>query len=331
MGVRAATLEPVDETADGAGDVGARSRGGRVAAAADVDALAREFGWATVAGVWRAGGQKHFFLETNSAYATPGEDGKVEVFSSNQSLASTQSAVASALGVKEADVTLVCRRAGGGFGGKLSAQKPAAIAAAIGAALTGAPVRVHNERVDDMTMMGGRAPARAEYCAAYDAASGVVHALWLKLTFDSGCTTGAMGDASMAAQNADSAYHTAHYFCRAAIRKQPHQGNTSCRAPGNIFSIPAHELVLEHVAALIGARPEAVREANFYQPGDATPGGDVLGGAEGEHNWTVDELWARAKAAGDGWDARRAAVDAFNAANRWRKRGLCLMLSLIHI
>ena len=24
---------------------------------------------------------------------------------------------------------------------------------------------------------------------------------------------------------------------------------------------------------------EAVREANFYQPGDATPGGDVLGGA----------------------------------------------------
>ena len=42
------------------------------------------------------------------------EDGKVEVFSSNQSLASTQSAVASALGVKEADVTLVCRRAGGG-------------------------------------------------------------------------------------------------------------------------------------------------------------------------------------------------------------------------
>ena len=136
---------------------------------------------------------------------------------------------------------------------------------------------------------------------------------------------GAMGDASMAAQNADSAYHTAHYFCRAAIRKQPHQGNTSCRAPGNIFSIPAHELVLEHVAALIGARPEAVREANFYQPGDATPGGDVLGGAEGEHNWTVDELWARAKAAGDGWDARRAAVDAFNAANRWRKRGLCLM------
>ena len=134
-----------------------------------------------------------------------------------------------------------------------------------------------------------------------------------------------MGDASMAAQNADSAYHTAHYFCRAAIRKQPHQGNTSCRAPGNIFSIPAHELVLEHVAALIGARPEAVREANFYQPGDATPGGDVLGGAGGEHNWTVDELWARAKAAGDGWDARRAAVDAFNAANRWRKRGLCLM------
>ena len=62
-------------------------------------------------GSFKVGGQKHFFLETNSAYATPGEDGKVEVFSSNQSLASTQSAVASALGVKEADVTLVCRRA----------------------------------------------------------------------------------------------------------------------------------------------------------------------------------------------------------------------------
>ena len=31
------------------------------------------------------------------------------------------------------------------------------------------------------------------------------------------------------------------------------------------------------------------------------------------------------QAAGGGWDARRAAVAAFNGANRWRKRGLCLM------
>ena len=90
-----------------------------------------------------------------------------------------------------------------------------------------------------------------------------------------------------------------------------------------IRSRRAHdEVVIEHVAAELGALPEAVREANFYQVGQTTPGGNVIG--SGLFDWTIPALWANAKADA-GWDDRRAAVTAFNAANRWRKRGLCLM------
>ena len=41
-------------------------------------------------------------------------------------------------------------------------------------------------------------------------------------------------------------------------------------------------------------------------------------------NWTVPALWAKSKAA---WriSDRRAAVEAFNSTNRWRKRGLAMM------
>ena len=233
------------------------------------------------------------FLETHAAYAAPSE-GKMEVWSSSQDLAATQVAVAAALVVPQNKVNAIVRRAGGGYGGKLAGQLPAACATAICATLFGCRVRAHNERVDDMTMMGGRSPMTASYTAAYDPTTMVISALELKLNYASGCTVGGIGDASMGAGWADGAYATSKYACWGTIRRQPHQGNTSCRAPGNIASIAAHEVVLEHVAAELGVLPELVREANLYAAGDKTPGGDEIGSAT--FIWSIPALWANAKA-----------------------------------
>ena len=40
--------------------------------------------------------------------------------------------------------------------------------------------------------------------------------------------------------------------------------------------------MLEHVAAESGLRPEVVREANFYQVGQSTPSGSVIGSVDAD-------------------------------------------------
>jgi xanthine dehydrogenase/oxidase len=57
------------------------------------------------------------------------------------------------------------------------------------------------------------------------------------------------------------------------------------------------------------------------QVGQTTPFGCVVG--SDAFNWTVPTLWANCKAA-VGYDDRVQEVADFNAANRFRKRGLCM-------
>jgi len=63
------------------------------------------------------------------------------------------------------------------------------------------------------------------------------------------------------------------------------------------------------------------QEKNFYTVGQTTPYGDHIGSED--YNWTIPALWAQCKEAA-GFDDRKKAVAEFNAANRWRKRGVAL-------
>ena len=65
-----------------------------------------------VEGEVRIGGQEHFYLETNGCISVPLEDGEIEVFSSTQNPLSTQTLVASALGVPASRVACRVKRMG---------------------------------------------------------------------------------------------------------------------------------------------------------------------------------------------------------------------------
>ena len=71
-------------------------------------------------GGFRIGGQEHFYLEGQVAFAIPGEDGDVHVYSSTQHPTEVQHVVARVLNIPDAYVTCETRRMGGGFGGKES-------------------------------------------------------------------------------------------------------------------------------------------------------------------------------------------------------------------
>ena len=79
-------------------------------------------------GTVHIGGQDHFYLEGQIAIAVPQEDGAMLVHSSTQHPSEVQQIVAHALGKQANQVTVQCRRMGGGFGGKET--QPALIAAA---------------------------------------------------------------------------------------------------------------------------------------------------------------------------------------------------------
>ena len=83
-----------------------------------------------ITGTLRIGGQEHFYLEGQVAFAIPGEDGDMLVYSSTQHPSEVQHVIAHMLELPAAAVTVEVRRMGGAFGGKESqAAQWAAIAA----------------------------------------------------------------------------------------------------------------------------------------------------------------------------------------------------------
>src|SRR4030095_14606748 len=83
------------------------------------------------------GGQEHFYLEGQIAFALPGEDGDIVVHSSTQHPTEVQHICARLLGCDFNQVTTMVRRLGGGFGGKESNASWVAGAAALAAGKSG--------------------------------------------------------------------------------------------------------------------------------------------------------------------------------------------------
>ncbi|MEO7299034.1 MAG: xanthine dehydrogenase small subunit, partial [Verrucomicrobiota bacterium] len=109
-------------------------------------------------GEFSLGGQEHFYLEMQAAWAEPGEDGSVAVVSSTQHPSEVQAAIAHVLDLPCNKIVVQCPRMGGGFGGKeTQAATPAALAA-LAARKTNSPVRVRYNRDQDMMLTGKRHP-----------------------------------------------------------------------------------------------------------------------------------------------------------------------------
>ncbi|MET0358677.1 MAG: molybdopterin cofactor-binding domain-containing protein, partial [Pararhizobium sp.] len=107
-----------------------------------------------VKGEMRIGGQEHFYLESHIAFAIPGEDDDITVWSSTQHPSEIQHMVAHVLGVPSNAVTVEVRRMGGGFGGKETQGNIFAAVAAVAAKRFGRAVKVRPDRDDDMVATG---------------------------------------------------------------------------------------------------------------------------------------------------------------------------------
>ncbi|WP_034388797.1 xanthine dehydrogenase molybdopterin binding subunit [Deinococcus sp. YIM 77859] len=269
-------------------------------------------------GEFEMGGQEHFYLETNAALAYVDEGGQVFVHSSTQHPTETQEIVAHVLGRASHEVTVQCLRMGGGFGGKEMQPHGYAAVAALGAVLTGRPVRLRLSRTQDITLTGKRHPFHARWKVGFDA-SGRLLALQATLTSDGGWSLD-LSEPVMARAlcHIDNAYHIPHVEVHGQIAKTNKTSQTAFRGFGGPQGMLVIEDILGRCAPLLGLEPHELRRRNFYQPGESTPYGQPVRHAERLH-----EVWDRLLQTSD-FAARQAEVRAFNAAHPHVKRGLAI-------
>ena len=272
-----------------------------------------------LAGMLRIGGQEHFYLEGQAAFAMPGEAGEMLVHSSTQDPTLMQSVVAGVLGMPNAFVTVETRRMGGGFGGKESQASQTGALAALAAHVTGQPCKFRLDRDDDFIITGKRHDFRADWRVGFDAA-GRIAGYDVALNARCGCSVDlSPGVVDRAMFHAANAYHlpTANVLGRRLFTNTV--SNTAFRGFGGPQGMMAIERAMDAVAHATGLDPLDVRKANLYRPGaDVTPYGqtvddpDVLAGL-------IDKLEASSD-----YRARRAQIAAWNMANPIIKRGLAL-------
>jgi xanthine dehydrogenase large subunit len=264
------------------------------------------------------GGQEHFYLESQIAFALPGEDGDITVHSSTQHPTEVQHVCARLLGWDFNRVTAVVRRLGGGFGGKESNASWVAAAAAVAANHTGRPVKLRLPREVDMLTTGKRHGFDYRYTVGFDG-EGRVLALDAVLAADAGWSLDMTpGVVTRALTHTDNAYWIPHFRAVGYACRTNKQSNTAFRGFGGPQGVVVMEDALDRIAHHLRRDPVEVRALNFYADGrDETPYGQTV---DENH---LERCWAEVKTGGE-LERRRAEIDAFNASNPVLKRGLGL-------
>ncbi|HVF35641.1 MAG TPA: xanthine dehydrogenase molybdopterin binding subunit [Candidatus Saccharimonadia bacterium] len=275
-----------------------------------------------VSGEVRSGGQDHFYLETQASWVSVDTEGVVQVTSSTQHPTETQIIVARVLAIPAHRVVCRSLRMGGGFGGKETQANPYAAIAALAAWKTGAPVRIKLARSLDMQMTGKRHPFLARYEAGFDA-RGVLEALVVRLYVDAGWSTDLSPPVLMRAMvHVDNAYFTPNVEVTGWLARTNLASNTAFRGFGGPQGMLVGEEIIDRVARALGLAPDLVRERNFYRSGEAPDRNTTHYGQPVVDNH-IAELWHVLKRDSD-FAARRAAIDAWNAAHADAKRGLAI-------
>ena len=270
-------------------------------------------------GVFVTGGQEHFYLESQAALAVPGEAGQVTVHSSTQNPAEVQALVAECLGLGRHQVICVCKRMGGGFGGKETQAAQPAIFAAMAARLTRRPARCALDKDTDMAVTGKRHPFQTHWRVGFRS-DGTITALKAHL-YSNGGFSQDLSPAVLerAMFHADNAYFIADMEVTGTICRTHLPSNTAFRGFGGPQGVAVAENYIEEVAGFLGMDPFEVRRRNVYGTADrnVTHYGQVI-----THN-TLPAILDRL-AETSRYRARRAEIAAFNARRRGTLRGIAL-------
>lgn len=238
----------------------------RTISAGDVDAAWKKCAL-TVEGTAETGAQEHLYLETQGAMAIPGEKGRVHIHSSTQAPTSVQRIAARVLAMPMNKIEVEVARLGGAFGGKEDQATPWAVMAAMGAKLTGRPVKLVLSRHDDLRVTGKRHPYSTDYRLGLDRDGRI-------LAFEATMyqNSGAAADLSTAIMerslfHAANAYHIPNARITGICCRTNLVPFTAFRGFGGPQAMFVIEAALDHAARELGSEPWELRRKNLLEEG----------------------------------------------------------------
>lgn len=271
-----------------------------------------------IEGTMKMGGQEHFYLETNTTLAVPGEDGEMSIFCSSQNPTKTQGLVSKALGVGAHKVVVKVKRMGGGFGGKETRSIFVSCAAAVAAHKLRVPVRMALDRDTDMITTGFRHPFLGKYKVGFTK-EGKILALDLDLFADAGYSFDLSGGVlDRALFHSENAYFIPHVNVSGKLCKTNLPTNTAFRGFGGPQGMLICETWVDRIAETLKVPVHKIRELNFYQEGQKTHYEQLV------FNSRMDTLWKQLMETSE-YVKRVEEVRQYNSNNRWKKRGIAII------
>jgi xanthine dehydrogenase large subunit len=272
-----------------------------------------------LSGVFHNLGQEQFYLESQAAIAYPGEQGQMVVHSSTQNTSEVQAVVAEVLGLSQHQVVCICKRMGGGFGGKETQAALPAMMAALAAAKTGRAARLIYNKDEDMCSTGKRHAYRNDWEVGFD---GDGHILALKTSFHS--DGGASADLSLAVMertmlHSENSYYIPEIEINGQVCFTNYPPNTAFRGFGGPQGIGAVENVIHEIAQHLGLDALEVQRRNLYgvDERNLTPYCQVF---KKNHLPEIVE----ALTASSHYAERKTAIEQANQTDRLRLRGIAL-------
>jgi xanthine dehydrogenase large subunit len=265
-----------------------------------------------------SGGQEHLYLETQGAYASVGENGKLTINSSTQGPTAVQKTVARILNIPMHLIEVNVQRLGGAFGGKEDQATAWAVLAALAATVTNRSVKLILDRDEDLRMTGKRHPYSSDFKIGFDE-NYKIKAFEAEY-YQNG---GAAADLSPAIIertlfHASGSYYIPNaklnaYSCRTNLPP-----NTAFRG----FGAPQAFLVIESALVKAAEKLDAdvlfLQKTNLIAEDQAFPFGQITENARAGESWeAADKAF--------GFDKLRKEIDLFNAQNKWIKKGMAVM------
>ena len=280
----------------------------------------------TIKGQTTCGQQEQFYLEGQITYAVPREDGQLTLYVSTQHPDGNQREAAAALNLTTNDVEVICRRMGGGFGGKEGNASIFSQSAALAAFKLQKPVKLRVNRDDDMMITGKRHDFRIDYEAGFDD-DGRILGIDVTLASRCGYSTDYSGPVNdRAVLHIDNCYYLPNLSIISHRCKTNMQSATAFRGFGGPQGMFGIETVIEQIARKIGKDPLEVRKVNLYQEPAVSGNPATLTTQYGQdiEDWIGDKVMAQVEAESN-YSQRRISVDSYNKTSKYKKKGIALV------
>ncbi|XP_064388596.1 xanthine dehydrogenase/oxidase-like [Halichondria panicea] len=268
-----------------------------------------------ITGKVELGSQYHYHMETHTAVVIPDEGG-FKVQSATQWVDRVQAAVAMVMNIPASSVDVSVKRIGGAYGAKTTRPNLVAAACALGASVTGRPVRMYMDLETNMKAIGKRFPYMVRYKLG-STKEGVITAIDVEIFADCGVAPNENA-ISVVRDFIDNAYYVPNWKIATQPCKTNTPANVFCRSPGTLPSIFMMETMIDHLATSLGMDVEVVKVANLYKNGHMTLVGKELTNCNMSRIW--EQLYQSAEV-----DRRKKEISEYNKTSRWYKRGLNMM------